>query len=202
MSTEESKSEGTLITADAVLAIESQATTVACAATALMEGMDSLLVRAQRTNNFTDLEVREKIEPAIRQAIEAGPRDEATPIPKAKNASEEYKLDRAFTRILRELDALLEKYRGHFDFERTSGQLREAQKLLRRGYPRGRGYQLEAPCRVLAEAWRATGRDLPHTYPKQWKRKKPPGHAFVEMIVKELWPGRSGEGLDSIIRRI
>ena len=200
MSTEESKSEGTLITADAVLAIESQATTVACAATALMEGMDSLLVRAQRTNNFTDLEVREKIEPAIRRAIEVGPHDEATPIPED---AIEYRLDSAFTRLLEELRALSEINPRRLDFERTTRQAREDQQLLRRSYPRRAGYQLKEPCKVLADAWRATGRTpLPRTSQTHWKRRKPRGRVFVEMIVNEIWLGRSGEGLDSILGQI
>jgi len=197
MSKEEGKPEK--VCARAPLAVENLAS-VSHTATPAMEGMESLLVRVQRAFNFTEPEMCEKIEPAIRQAIEVGPRDEATPIPKGAS---EYKLDRAFTQTRQELDALTETCRRWFDFERTTEQLREAQKLLRHNYPRRRGNQLEAPCKVLAAAWRATGRDFPRTRPKQYKRREQDhGHAFVKMIVGEHWPGRAGEGLDSIIRRI
>ena len=200
MSTENTKPEPTVVTACAHLTIEHLATVTTPAATPVMEGMESLLVRVQRAFNFTKLEMREKIEPAIRRAIEVGPHDEATPIPED---AIEYRLDSAFTRLLEELRALSEINPRRFDFERTTRQAREDQQLLRRSYPRRAGYQLKEPCKVLADAWRATGRTpLPRTSQTHWKRRKPRGRVFVEMIVNEIWLGRSGEGLDSILGQI
>jgi hypothetical protein len=152
---------------------------------------------------FSGEHMHDPIEPAIWRFIEIGPRKKLEPFAhsdRSPDAQFDRHLTAAFNVLTRHPDrrAYLVNQIGLDAFYECEKECRRMQQALRRSKPRQALANLRAACQVLADAWRATGRDYSDSDPD---RAELECHRFVKLIVARCWSEQVNH-LRTILRSI